>query len=641
MCGICGYVGDHQPERLEKMTRVIAHRGPDDTGTWTDAAGQCGLAQRRLSIIDLSPLGHQPMTNEDGTVWITFNGEIYNYPELREELLQRGHTFRSHTDTEVLVHLYEELGVGMLPRLNGMFAFGIWDMKKRELLLARDHAGVKPLYYWSDGRRLFFASEVKALLQVPGIPRKINRDRVQDYVTFLWVPGNETMFEGIRKLEPGHYLQWRDGRLSERSWYSLEYRPDYSVSEDEWIERVHDTFMRTTKRQMMSDVPLGAFLSGGADSSAIVACMRKSYPERDIRCYTATWSAADIVRDQMVDDFPYAKRVAEHLGVSLTTFDLRPDCINLLPKMVYHLDEPDADPAVFPNYLISKRAREDGTIVLLSGTGGDEIFFGYRSHQAYRNYSRLDWIPAAISGGVLGAAAWGAAITLGAQGAIARRLRKFRRGLIRRGLERHLELVDWSSPETRQAVMVGGGRNGTAVVTPECFRRYDAAFRGTGEINRHTHLLIQTFLAAHNFLYGDKSSMAASIEVRVPFMDTELMELMARVPEELQMKGGVTKHLLKRSMSRYLPHDILYRSKTGFGVPLRKWIAEDLSPMIDEWLSEKRLRERGLFEPTAVAQVLRANRENTADHAYLIYALLTLELWMQTFIDRPGQEVTL
>ncbi|MFN0135191.1 MAG: asparagine synthase (glutamine-hydrolyzing) [Phycisphaerae bacterium] len=642
MCGICGYVGDHQPELLTRMATTIAHRGPDDVGSWTDAAGQCGLGQRRLSIIDLSPLGHQPMSNEDGTVWITFNGEIYNYPELREQLIARGHSFRSHTDTEVLVHLFEDHGADMLRRLNGMFAFAIWDTKKRELLLARDHAGVKPLYYWTDGKRLFFASEVKALLQVPGVPREINRERVQDYVTFLWVPGGETMFRGIRKLEPGHYLHWKDGRLTEKLWYSLEYAPDYSISENEWVERVHDTFMRTTQRQMMSDVPLGAFLSGGADSSSIVACMRASYPDRDIRCYTATWPTADAAQDQFVDDYPYAKRVADHLRVSLTTFDMRSDSIKLLPKMVYHLDEPDADPAVFPAYLIAKRAREDGTIVLLSGTGGDEIFFGYRSHEAYRKYTRLDWIPTAVSGGLLGAAAWGASITLGAQGAVARRLRKFRRGLVRRGLDRHLELVDWSSPETRDAILRhAAARNGNGVAAPACFKNYAANFRGTGEINRHTHLLIQTFLAAHNFLYGDKSSMAASIEVRVPFMDTELMQLMARVPEELQMKGGVTKHLLKRAMLRHLPSDILYRSKTGFGVPLRKWISDDLAPMINEWLSEKRLNERGLFDATAVRHALEMNRQNRADHGYLIYALLTLELWMQTFIDRPGVEVTL
>lgn len=641
MCGICGYVGDHNPPLLERMTSVITHRGPDDVGAWTDEAGLCGLGHRRLSIIDLSPLGHQPMSNEDGTVWIAFNGEIYNYRELRAELEPRNHTFRSKTDTEVLVHLYEEHGDEMLQKLNGMFALAIWDTRKRRLLLARDHAGIKPLYYWTDGRKLLFASEIKSLLQSPDVPRELNRERVGECLHFLWVPGQPTMFRGINKLEPGRLMTWENGRVSSpRRWFDLEYRPDDSVTEADWIEQVHDTFMRTTRRQMVSDVPLGAFLSGGADSSAIVACMRQSYPEREIRCYTATWPSQDIARENFVDDYPYAKRVADHLGVKLSTFEIRADAIKLLPKMIYHLDEPDADPAVFPAYLIAKSAREDGTIVLLSGTGGDEIFFGYRSHQALRSYQRLSWIPRWAASASLGAATSLSIALLGAQGGLSRRLKKFRRGMIARGLDRHLELVDWSDPATRRALLAskGGGNGETA---PVALQNYYADFHGQGEINRHTYVLIQTFLAAHNFLYGDKSSMAASIEVRVPFMDLELMRLMARVPERMQMMGGVPKHLLKRAMSRYLPHDVLYRSKTGFGVPLRKWITEDLDPLIREWLGERRVRERGLFDPAAVTAVLDANRANKADHGYLIYTLLTLELWMQTFIDRPGVEVTL
>ena len=643
MCGICGFVGDRRTDLLTTMATVMAHRGPDDVGVWFDPEAEVGLGHRRLSIIDLSSSGHQPMPNEDETIWVTYNGEIYNFQELRTDLEARGHRFRSRTDTEVLVHLYEEHGADFVNELNGMFALAIWDTRDRTLLLARDHAGVKPLYYWSDGNRFFFASEIKALLRVPEIPRALDWPRIPEYFTFLWEPGEHTMFVGIRKLEPGHLLIWRAGRLVTRRWFQLEYEPDEHIDEAEWLERVHDTFMRTTLRQMVSDVPLGAFLSGGADSSSIVACMRESFPDREINCYTASWAPEDIAQDQFVDDFPYARRVADHLGVRLNSFVLRPDIVSLIPKMVYHLDEPDADPAVLPSYLIARQARESGTVVLLSGTGGDEVFFGYRSHQAYRQLARLRWLPRGMTLPLLKAASGGAAILLGAQRALPRRLRKFTRGLSRRGLARHLELVDFSSPDARRAIWSQQlvDRVGRAEAAPACFERYLHDYRGRGELNLHSYLLVQTFLAAHNFLYTDKSSMATSIEVRVPFMDLELMRLAARVPERLQIKGGVTKYLLKKAMRRYLPNDVLYRSKTGFGAPLRKWINEDFQPIIAELLSERRLRQRGLFDPSGVWRMLEMNRLGRADHAYLIYALLNLEIWQQTFIDRAGEQVTL
>jgi len=643
MCGICGYVGDHRPELLEPMCLAMEHRGPDDMGVWHDVDARVGLGHRRLSIIDLSPAGHQPMCNEDGTVWISYNGEVYNFPEHRDTLIARGHRFRGRSDTEVLVHLYEELGPDFLEQLNGIFALAIWDSRQRQLLLARDHAGIKPLYYWLDGQRLFFASEIKALLRIPDLPRELNCGAVPHYLTFLWVPGEQTMLRAVSKVEPGHYLLWKEGRVTDKQWFSLAYEPDESVTEGEWTERIHDVFMRTTRRQMVSDVPLGAFLSGGTDSSSIVACMRQSFPERAIKGYTVRCRAEDMRRDRFVDDYPYAKRVADLLDVRLEEIVLQPAVISLLPKMVYHLDEPDADPAVFPSYLIAKLAREDGTTVLLSGTGGDEMFFGYRSYQAYRHYQRLQGLPRWMTCKPLDAAASLSSLILGAQAPIPRRLRKFSRGLKGRGLSRHLLMSDWSSPETRRSIFNPTFWAGleSPGAPPECMQRYADAFVGTGEMNLHSYLLIQTFLSAHNFLYTDKTSMAASIEARVPFMDVELMKLCAAIPERLQVKGNIPKYLLKKSMERYLPRDVLYRSKTGFGAPLRKWIAEDLYSAVSEMLSPRSLQARGLFDPGAVQCVLAQNRANKADHAFLIYALLSLELWLQTFIDRPGIQVSL
>jgi asparagine synthase (glutamine-hydrolysing) len=642
MCGIAGYAGLHRPDLLGAMCAAMVHRGPDDAGVWSDADGEVGLGHRRLSIIDLSPAGHQPMSNRDGSVWISYNGEIYNFEEHRERLAASGYPFRSRSDTEVLLALYDEQGLDFLNELNGIFAFGLWDTRLRRLLLARDHVGIKPLYYWCDGRRLYFASEIKALLTVPEIPRRLHLQSLADYLTFLWVPGEDTLLAGIKKLEPGHYLLWQDGKIETRQWFTLPYEPDESPSEGDWVEAVHDTFMRTTRRQMVSDVPLGAFLSGGLDSSSIVACMRHAFPSREITTYTVRFDPGDMAREQGTDDYPYAIQVARRLDVRLKSLLLEPDVIHLLPKMVYHLDEPDADPAVFPSYLISKLAREDGTTVLLSGTGGDEVFFGYRSHQAYREYDRFAWLARFPMAPLISSMARLSSSLFGAQNLMARRFAKFRRGLTKSGVERHLALSEWSSaplrselftPELRRTVGFEG--------VPACLRRYRDCFVGTGDLNLHSHLLIQTFLAAHNFLYTDKSSMAVSLEARVPFMDVELMRLAARIPERYKLHGRTTKYVLKRAMAPYLPRPLLHRKKTGFGAPLRKWVLEDLREVVQYLLGPGHLAARGLFDPAVVQRILDENASGRADHTYLIYALLTLEIWMQTFLDEPGREVSL
>jgi asparagine synthase (glutamine-hydrolysing) len=642
MCGIAGYAGLHRPELLGPMTDAIKHRGPDDSGAWADADAEIGLGHRRLSIIDLSPAGKQPMSNADETIWITYNGELYNYPEHRERLIKKGYVFRNQTDTEVVIALYETMGLDFLNELNGIFAFALWDAKKRRLILARDHVGIKPLYYRQDGRKLYFASELKSLLKVPGTPRELNMPSVPDYLTFLWVPGENTLISGIKKLEPGHIGIWEDGRFETKRWFNIEYQSDESYSESEWVDRVHETFMRTTRRQMLSDVPLGAFLSGGLDSSSIVACMRNVYPTREINAYTVRFDRGAMAKEQGVDDYPYARRVAKALNVNLKSVMLKPDVIGLLPKMVYHLDEPDADPAVFPSYLISKLARDDGTSVLLSGTGGDEVFFGYRSHQAYRLYERFQWMSRFPISSFISAGVTMSSSLLGAQNRYARRISKFRRGLMQRGLDRHLEVSDWSSHAVREGLFNNSVFDSMEDWdSSECMQRYYDDFRGEGELNLHSHLLIQSFLAAHNFLYTDKSSMAVGLEARVPFMDVELMKLCAQIPERYKLAGNVTKSVLKKAMERHLPKDLIHRKKTGFGAPLRQWIQDDLNEVIQYYLGKEQLEKRGIFRPEKVQQILKENAAGTADHAYLIYALVNLELWTQSFLDEPGVEVTL
>lgn len=642
MCGIAGYAGTHRPDLLEPMCAAMVHRGPDDAGTWHDAEAGVGLGHRRLSIIDLSAAGHQPMAGAEGRTRISYNGEIYNFPEHRARLEKNGHSFRGRSDTEVLLALYEERGLDCLQALNGIFAFALWDERERRLVLARDHAGIKPLYYWIDGPRIYFASEIKALLTIPEIPRRLHLPSITDYMTFLWVPGENTLLEGVKKLEPGHTLTWHDGQVEVRRWFQLDYEPDESVSAERWVDEVHDTFLRATRRQMVSDVPLGAFLSGGLDSSSIVASMRHAFPNREITTYTVRFDTGDMAREQGVDDYPFALRVARALDVRLKSIQIEPNVVDLLPKMIYHLDEADADPAVFPSYLISKLAREDGTTVLLSGTGGDEVFFGYRSHQAYQLYERFRWLAHPPASWAAALAEHAAVAALGAPHRMARRIEKFRRGIDKSGLERHMALASWSSSETRAAVLAPDLKAAyTADAIPECMLRYYEEFRGRGELNCHTHLLNETFLAAHNFNYTDKSSMAVSLEARVPFMDVELMRLGARIPERYKLRGRHTKWVLKKAMERHLPHELIHRSKTGFGAPLRKWIQHDLREQVEYLLGPAHVKARGLFDVDFVQRLLDDNAEGRADHAYLIYALLTLEIWMQTFIDGPGVEVGL
>jgi len=642
MCGIAGYAGCHRPELLEPMCSVMRHRGPDDAGTWYDADAGVGLGHRRLSIIDLSAAGHQPMKGADGSTWISYNGEIYDFPEHRERLEKNGYPFRSRSDTEVILALYEERGLDFLEALNGIFAFALWDARERRLVLARDHAGIKPLYYWRDGSRLYFASEVKSLLTIPEIPRKVHLQSVDDYLRFLWVPGEHTLLEGVMKLEPGHRLVWQDGEVEVRRWFHLAYEPDEKPSADEWVERVHETFIRTTRRQMVSDVPLGAFLSGGLDSSSIVASMRQAFPNREITTYTVRFDPGAMAREQGVDDYPFARQVARALDVRLKSRLIEPNVIELLPKMVYHLDEADADPAVFPSYLISKLAREDGTTVLLSGTGGDELFFGYRSHQAYRLYERYRWLGRPPFSWGLGLSERVATGALGAQNLLARRIAKFRRGLGKTGLARHLALAQWSSAETRRSLFSPAlAAELRPADPPPSLQRYYDEFRGRGDLNCHSHLLCETFLAAHNFNYTDKSSMAVSLEARVPFMDVELMRLCASIPERYKLRGNVTKWVLKKAMERHLPSELIHRGKTGFGAPLRKWVQQDLREGIEYLLGPGHVEARGIFDVDYVRRVLDENAEGRVDHTYLIYALLTLELWMQTFVDRPGVEVSL
>ena len=634
MCGISGVLRAG-PRTLDVVRdERQRHRGPDDAGTYADPGGRALLSFRRLSILDLSEAGHQPMPNEDGTVWLVFNGEIYNHRELRADLERRGHAFRSRTDSEVLVHLWEDEGRDMLRRLNGMFAFCIWDSRTGEALLARDHAGIKPLYVAPSAEGLAFASEAKVLLALRGIDRTIDPVALQHFLTFLWVPGERTMWRGVRKLRAGGWLSWRQGRIEEGSWWDWDQSSKDARSDAEWIEATRATLAETVERQLMSDVPLGALLSGGLDSSAIVGAMHAVRPAERIRAYTANSSGSE--RDGFASDLPYAREMAALVGARLVEEELSPGITDVLPRLVWHSDEPLADPAIVASYLLCRRARQDGTIVLLSGQGADELYHGYRSHRAIALARRLSGIPSPMVRGA--SALLAAAVERGGMAAQAapRRALKMLRFIGASNATRILQLADWGSPAIRREILSAGVLRDTP---PDAYADYLALFeqsRAPTDEERWTYVLFKTFMPSLNLTYGDRTSMATSVELRVPYLDRALVEQAGRMPVSVKQRHGVQKWILQEAARPWLPPSILSRSKTGFGAPIREWLSGALLRDMHASLESERFRSRGLFDAAGVRGLLADLVSGRRDVAYIVWALYTFELWARTFIDADG-----
>jgi asparagine synthase (glutamine-hydrolysing) len=631
MCGICGFAGRADDRLVQQMTDTLAHRGPDGEGVQSfpsvDGTVPASLGHRRLSIIDPTPRGAQPMQSHSGRYWITYNGEIYNFRELRSGLVRDGKKFASDCDTEVLLALYERDGAAMLTRLNGIFAFAIWDTASGELFLARDRLGVKPLYYSEQDGVLYFASEVKALLPALGGAR-LRRDVVADYLTFLWVPDPDTMFDGVCKLAPGHYATFRGGRLERRQWWDMHYAVG-DEEESQWVDSVRESVQAAVRRQMVSDVPLGSFLSGGIDSSAIVAEM--SAANGRVTTFTVGFSEHDLGYEIVPDDVRYARQVGELFGVDYHERTLEPNVVDLLPKLIWHMDEPVADPAAITTYMICAAARENLTVVL-SGMGGDEIFAGYPRHLAARIGRAIDFLPRPLVSGFRRLVE--ERMTLGGPGRMRgprRNLMKLARGVDASPWERYLTYCSYYRRSELSSLLA----DETPVGDP--FRRHYAYLdrvRGEHWLNQLLYLDMKTFLPCLNLTYTDKMSMAASTEVRVPLLDDELVALSGRIPPELKLRRMTRKHVFKRSMEGILPREVIYRPKAGFGAPLRSWLVGELAPMVSDVLSPEAVRRRGLFEPAEVERLIAANRAGQEDNALRLWALLTLELWQQQFVDR-------
>lgn len=653
MCGICGLANWGDAETLMRMTQVQAHRGPDDSGVWQKLlpdGGYCGLGSRRLAILDLSAAGHMPMSNGDGTVWIALNGEIYNFAELREELTAKGHRFHSQTDTEVVVHLYEQEGVSFLRRLRGMFALAIYDLREAIhgseplLLLARDHFGIKPLYYTQQGGRLAFASEVKSLLEVPGVTAQMDREALQQFLTFLWVPDPLTMFRDIWKLPAGHYATFCRGELKIEQYWDLQFPPSHhtyschtsSRTQDDLVAEVRERFRNSVREQMISDVPLGAFLSAGLDSSSIVAMMAE-VAEQPVRTYTITFPAKYRVGESTLDDPDVAGRVAAHFGCRHHRIEVDPNVAELLPKLIWHMDEPVADPAAITAYLVCKEATKDAT-VLLSGVGGDELFAGYRKHVAQRwagvyqqipGFARRVLEPAILAlPGMRGTALKGPV----------RLAKKMARSGSLPPQEQFIQNATYLDAAQKRelyepAMMAQVEGFDPAIQHRERFSRVN----GADFLNQMLYLDTKIFMTSLNLTYNDKMSMASSVEVRVPFLDHELAQFVAsEVPPSLKLKGLLspeTKHILRRAMKDALPEEVLRQPKAGFFAPVDYWLAHEMRPMVDDLLSEARIRARGLLRPDVVRRYVEEHRSGRQDWSMQIWQFLTLELWMQMFLD--------
>ncbi len=668
MCGIAGFTGAFEAPLLHAMNASVAHRGPDDGAAIVltpPNRAKVGFAHRRLSIIDLSTAGRQPMSAVcegcgvfpesplHARLWLIYNGELYNYRILRAELEQRGHHFRSATDSEVLLHLYTELGPDMLNRLNGIFAFALYDgrpvgqshgVQPGDVLLARDHMGVKPLYYAESPRGVLFASELKALLQSSDLRRELDPVAIHHYLTYLWAPAPRTPLKSAKKVKPGEAMLVRQARIAKRwTYYDLPYgQPRLPHTEPEVAAMLHQQLETAVQRQMVADVPVGAFLSGGLDSSSVVAMMRRARPDDRLTCYSIAF-AGDTETEGNPVDFPYAKRVASKLGVNLHPIEVQPEMIKELERMLYFLDEPQADPAPINALLIAEQARRDGIKVLLSGAGGDDLFSGYRRHWALRMERMWAWLPQFIRSGMATLAARPGTHHYLLQGlgqpALGRRLARAFSYADWTPEDRLMSYYFWNSEPIRRALYtpeLAGALAETDTTAP----LRESLWRIPNErdpLNQMLYLDAKHFLADHNLNYTDKMGMAAGVEIRVPLLDPDLVDFATRIPPRMKQKGRVGKAIFKKAMEPDLPRDVIYRPKSGFGAPLRRWLHRELRGMVDDVLSPESLSHHGLFDAAAIRRLITWDREGQVDAAYTIFAVLCIELWCTLFLNLPAQ----
>jgi asparagine synthase (glutamine-hydrolysing) len=627
MCGIAGFadvaaVSGSVPgdaERLRAMCDVMRHRGPDDEGIHVEPG--VGLGMRRLSIIDLST-GHQPIHNEDRSVRVVFNGEIYNYRELRASLERAGHRFYTSSDTETIVHGYEEWGDGVFSRLRGMFAIAIWDARARRLLLGRDRAGIKPLYYAETGGRLVFGSEAKCLLALPQVDRTLDPAALDHFLAFLYTPRDRAIFRGMRKLPPGHFLTLSHGRIEVQRYWQLPATPSFTGSEPEALDLLEATLADAVRSHMVSDVPLGAFLSGGIDSSLVAALMTRA-SDRPVKTFSIGFD------EETHNELPHARRVAEYLGTDHHELVVRPDALGILDRLIWHFDEPFADASAIPTWYVSEMARRHVTVVL-SGDGGDELFGGYERYTPHPNVALFDRRLPGV-GRLVAAAAW-RALPHGARG------KNFLRHVARDAQGRYIDSVTFYHADERRALLSRGMREMLAGWDAEAYFRQP--FGRLGHLPIAAQMMafdFETYLPEDCLTKVDRMSMAHSIESRVPLLDHHVVELAASLPAVCKMPDGRLKHLLKELAFRHVPREILDRPKRGFEVPLADWFRGSLRSAFGDILGSPRARQRGYFDYAFVDRVLHEHLSHKRDHGLRLWQLLVFELWQRQYVDAPAK----
>jgi asparagine synthase (glutamine-hydrolysing) len=625
MCGLAGIYNFKtrepvSPRLLKAMTDTLVHRGPDDEGF--HVSGPLGLGHRRLSIIDLGG-GHQPMTNEDSTVWVAFNGEIYNFKDLHDELVKKGHVFKTRSDTEAIVHLYEEEGERCFERLRGMFAIAIWDARNRTLILARDRVGKKPLFYFYDGSRIAFASEMKGLLELPNIPREIDLEAMADYFSFLYIPAPKSIFKHIRKVLPGHYVVVSDAGIREAEYWDINFSETLARTEKEWCETLLETYCQAVQLRLISDVPLGAFLSGGVDSSSVVALMS------DIVKGSVTTCSIGFEEEEF-NELDYAREIATRFGTDHHEKIVRPDALGIVEKLAWHYDEPFADSSAIPTYYVSQVARQNVTVAL-AGDGGDENFAGYRRYYFDRRENIVrNLLPAAIRQPVFGTLAslypkadWAPRIFRG---------KATFENLARSPIEAYFRSISAFQFELKEQLLHSDVRrslNGYDSLT--VLRDYYEKANTADPLSRIQYVDIKTYLTDDILVKVDRASMAHSLEVRAPILDHKLMELAATMPSSVKLRGMIGKYIFKNALKKTLPQSVLHRKKMGFAVPLSQWFRNELK----EFAHSVLFCGSGdtLLTGATTKRVWEEHQSGLRNRSTELWALLMFRLWERQFMN--------
>lgn len=626
MCGIVGIIGSVNFDK-DSVLSSISHRGPDNSGYFQEE--KIFLGHSRLSIQDLSDRGNQPMFSADNRYCIIFNGEIYNHFDVRNKLSE--FKFKSSGDTETVLYSYIKFGADCLELLNGIFSFAIFDLQTKDVFIARDNFGVKPLYIYYDNDLFLFSSEIKSFLSLP-INKQIDKEALLNYLTFLWSPGIKTPFSKVQKLLPGHYLKFNINSIKniepvryDFNFFKGEYFTD---SEEFLINKLENLLIGAVEKQMLSDVPVGFFLSGGLDSTLLVAIARKMFPERKFHCFTIDVGGNEGSFDDFVDDLFYAKKAAELLNVDLHIVKSDINIVESFDKMIWYLDEPQADAAPLNVLKISKLARDLGIKVLIGGTGGDDIFSGYRRHQALLMEPYLFWVPRFLRKSLKFTASF-----FKTNSAINRRFKKVVENIDLNQNARLKRYFSWLPQDKVLALFAHDVRDELKSFNP--FQYFDDLKKQIPQeknlLNSLLYWELKTFLVDHNLNYTDKMGMAEGVEIRVPYLDKDLVYFSQLLPPQLKMKGKETKYILKKVAERYLPREIIYRPKTGFGAPVRKWITEDMSDLIASRLSKQNLENQNIFDSEKVWQLIEDNKNNKIDASYTIWCILAIDSWIKQF----------